>query len=442
MQAYDHFAMTQPWHLPADHSQRTILNDEVHARPPEEMAAPCRVSYIALTQEGVDRDAGLAAVTALAALFRAEPPEPGSNHYSADLGAFRVKWERHSEFLRYTFIVDGADDNPFVTPAIAAVPAAWLAALPGQVMVAAHVALLPPTHRMADPDQDPVELATRIFPRSMLVGSAVGGGAIAFTDFRITADGFTRFLIQDRSMTQWQAGRVVQRLLEIDTYRVMALLALPVAQSLAPVIARVEREVAGITAAMVTASDADEPVLLDRLTRLAAEIDSRQADNLYRFSAAAAYDSLVQRRISELREVRIAGLQTWQEFTDRRLAPAMSTCVSVAGRQEELSRRVARATQLLSTRVGVTREQQNQELLDSMNRRVRMQLRLQATVEGLSIAAVTYYIVGLVGYLAKGAHAAGAPLNSDVAMGVAIPIVAGVMYWALRKARANIHVDD
>ena len=434
--------MSEPWRLPSDHPQRIQLNDEVHARPPEPMAAPCRVSYIALTQDGVSRHAGFGAVAALAALFRAEPPEPGANHYSADLGAFRVKWERHSEFLRYTFIVAGAGEDPFAAPAIGAVPAAWLAALPGQVMVAAHVVLLPPSHRLADPEQDPVELATRIFPRSMLVGSAVGGGAIAFTDFRVQPDGFTRFLIQDRSMTQWQAGRVVQRLLEIDTYRVMALLALPVAQNLAPVIARCEREVAEITAAMVTASEVDEPTLLDRLTRLAAEIDSRQADNLYRFSAAGAYDGLVQRRISELREVRVPGLQTWQEFTDRRLAPAMSTCVSVAGRQEELSRRVARATQLLSTRVGVTREVQNQAVLDSMNRRVRMQLRLQSTVEGLSIAAVTYYIVGLVGYLAKGAKAAGGRVDPDVAMGVAIPIVAAIMFWALRKARASIHVDD
>jgi len=245
-------------------------------------------------------------------------------------------------------------------------------------------------------------------------------------------------LVQDHSLTPAQAGRVVQRLLEIDTYRIMALLALPVAQALAPEIARCEREVAGITAAMVTAHDPDEPVLLERLTRLAAEIDSRQADNLYRFSAAAAYDGLVQRRIQELRETRLPGLQTLQEFTERRLAPAMNTCRSVAARQEELSRRVARATQLLATRVGVSREQQSQSVLEAMNRRVRLQLRLQSTVEGLSIAAVTYYIVGLVGYAAKAFKAAGGHVEPDLVMGISIPIVAALMALGLRKVRQAV----
>ncbi len=429
--------------LPPDHPQRLQLNNEVHARPPEPLTAPCRVSYIAVALDGADREAPWRAVCDLAQRCAIAPPHEGVNHYTADFGLFRLKWERHTEFVRYTFIVDGAPDDPFAEPAIAIVPPEWLERLPGQLMVAAHVALLPPTHPLADPTQGPISLATKVFPRGLLVGSRVaGGGALAFTDFRVQPDGFSRFLIQDHSMTPWQAGRVVQRLLEIDTYRLMALLALPVAQALAPAIGRAEREVAEITAAMVTAGDADEPTLLDRLTRLAAEIDSRQATASFRLSAAAAYEDLVQRRITELREVRISGLQTWQEFTDRRLAPAMQTCRSVATRQEELSRRVARATQLLSTRVGVTRERQNQSLLEAMNRRVRLQLRLQAAVEGLSVAAVTYYIVGLVGYLAKGAKAAGAHIDPDIAMGLAIPVVAGLMYWGLRKTRALVHQDE
>ena len=191
---------------------------------------------------------------------------------------------------------------------------------------------------------------------------------------------------------------------------------------------------------MVTARDPDEPVLLDRLTRLAAGIDSRQADNLFRFSAAFAYDGLVQRRVQELREARLPGLQTMQDFTERRLAPAMNTCRSVAGRQEELSRRVARATQLLATRVSVTRERETQPVLETMIRRGRLQWRLQSSVEGLSIAAVTYYIVGLVGYAAKAFKAAGGHIDPDLAMGLSIPVVAVLMALGLRKMhRAVAH---
>ena len=421
--------------LPANHPQRVMLNDEVHARPPEPLTAPARLSYIAMWCDAEAREASFRAVVELVETTGVTPPDPGQNHFSADLFAFRLKWERHSEFVRYTFIKAGPVGRE---TAIESVPKDWVKALPGQVMVAAHLALL-----AGDTEEDPLTLGARMFPRDVLVGSLIADGkGAAFTDFRIYPDGFSRFVVQDRGLTTWQAGRVAQRLLEIDTYRMMALLALPVAQALAPAIARCEQELARITAAMVKAGDADEPVLLDRLTRLAAEIDSRQADNLYRFSAANAYDEIVGRRIAELREQRISGLQTLREFTERRMAPAMNTCRSVASRQEELSRRVARATQLLSTRVGVTREGQSQSLLQAMNRRVALQLRLQSTVEGLSIAAVTYYVVSLIGHFAEGLHEYGLPVQPTVAMAASIPVVAVLMFLALRRMRRHVRREE
>src|SRR5262249_45419648 len=241
-----------------------------------------------------------------------------------------------------------------------------------------------------------------------------------------------------RATTPWQAGRLMQRLLEIDTYRVMALLALPVARAATPLLAAAEKELALITAALVTADEANEPGLLDRLTRLEAETEARLAETRYRFSAAAAYHELVQRRIEELREQRIQGLQTFREFTERRLAPAMATCRSVAARQESLSQRVSRATRLLSTRVDLTRERQNQALLASMDRRARLQLRLQSTVEGLSVAAVTYYVVGLIGHVADALRDTGMHLNPDLVMGGAIPVVAVAAAFGLHRIRGSV----
>jgi uncharacterized membrane-anchored protein len=273
----------------------------------------------------------------------------------------------------------------------------------------------------------------------VLVGSRVGDDAgIALTDFRVRADGFSRFLLMDRHMTPRQAGRIAQRILEIDTYRMMALLALPVAQALAPVITEYERELSQVTTVLESAGDEDESRLLDRLTRLEAQIESDEAKNHYRFGAAAAYYELVRRRIAELREQRIPGLQTFGEFTERRLAPAMNTCRAVAGRQESLSQRVARANQLLATRVDLTRERQNQALLESMNRRAKAQFKLQQTVEGLSIAAITYYVVGLIGYLAKGIKALGLNVNYELAMAFSIPIVAGLAAFGIRHVRQTV----
>jgi len=417
-------------HLPPDHPLRAELSDEVHARPPEALSAPLRLTFLGLYSDPANRDREWQLVTELASRFGQQVPAR-ANHYSADFGPFRFKWERHTEFTRYKFIVAGPCDDPFDAPALQSVPQDWLASLPGEVLVAAHAMLLPAP---AEPP-DYEALSAQHFGGNVLIGAEVAGGAgIALTDLRVR-DGFGRLLVFDRSLTERQAGRTMQRLLEIDTYRMLALLALPVARQLTPWIGKAERELAEITAQLVAADEEAEPQLLERLTALEAEIESRESAHHFRFTAAQAYHELVERRIEELREQRIQGLQTFEEFTERRLAPAMNTCSSVLARLESLSRRVARATQLLSTRVDISRERQNQRVLESMNRRAEAQLRLQQTVEGLSAAAITYYVVGLVGYAAKGLKALGWHVDVELAMGLSIPIVAAITILGVRHVR-------
>ncbi len=418
--------------LPHDHPLRIPLNNEVHARPPEELTAPLRLSYLAIFIDKEQGERNQQALLELARAHGAPLPDMHSSHYSANLGFMRIKWERHTEFMRYKFIVDGAESRPFAEPAVSVVPADFLAALDGETLVATHVVFAKPGPEPVDPD----ELSREFFNRSGLVGSQVAGGVgKAFTDFRIQADGFSRIYMEDHGLTQRQAGRTVQRLLEIDSYRMLSLLAFPLARQLAPHLSDSEKRLVEITTAMTAASGVDEPEMLDRLTKLQAEISSRHSDNDYRFSASAAYYSIVRSRIRELREERIAGLQTFSEFIERRLAPAMSTCEATARRQASLAERVGRATQLLSTRVDIARQTQNQALLESMDRRAKLSLRLQQTVEGLSVAAITYYIVSLVGYAAKGAERAGTISNPDLITAISIPVVALVIALAVRRAR-------
>jgi uncharacterized membrane-anchored protein len=422
--------------LPSNHPQRNELHDEVHARPPESMVAPLRISFLALLSNPGLREQEWQHVADLAARYGIEPPRKGANHFSADFGPFRMKSERHTEFTRYKIMVKGAAEEPFANFAISALPADWVAAIPGQVIFAAHVALVSAPDILPDYES----IALRSFDGNVLAGAMIAGGAAtALTDFRIHGDGFSRILVLDRELTPRQAGRMVQRLLELETYRIMALLALPVAQAVTPLLTRSEQELADITTALAGTNAHNEPALLDRLTRLEAEIGSRESENHYRFSAAAAYYELVQRRIDELREDRIQGLQNFREFTERRLAPAMNTCMAAVARQESLSQRVARATQLLSTRVDIARERQNQQVLEAMNRRAALQLRLQSTVEGLSLAAVTYYIVGVVSYAAKAAKAAGLPVNADLVTGVSIPFIALLVFLGVRKVHRMVN---
>jgi uncharacterized membrane-anchored protein len=419
--------------LPPSHPRRVVLNDEVHARPYQALQAPQRASYLALLAPAHEREQECAHVAELCTHYGREPPPPEASYFAADCGAFRLRWERHGEFSSYTVFEAGAGGEPFAQPAVNALPQEWVAALPGSLIVAAHVALLPGAESQPD-----IDAISPYFSGNTLVGALLAdGGAAAFTDFRIHPDGFSRFLLLDRGMGRRRAGRVLQRLLEIETYRMFALLALPLARDVGAKLAAAERDLAGITELMVTQGAADEPGLLDRLTKLAAAVERELAASSYRFGAARAYYGLVRHRIAELREQRIPGIQTIDEFMQRRLAPAMSTCESVARRQIELSERVARASDLLRTRVDIVREMQNQELLASMNRRARLQLRLQETVEGLSVAAITYYLVGLVGYAAKALKSAGYAVDPDLAMGLSIPLVALLAAFGIRYVRRS-----
>ena len=418
--------------LPADHAERFALANEVHARPPEAVEAPTRASYLAITFEAHERDGELEHVAALCERFHVAPPSANATHFSAALGAaLRFKWERHGEFSGYTFFASGADQGPFESTALGAIPAAWLGAIPGRTMVAAHALLVaagegvpPPTRMMAE-----------YFAGNVVIGAEISGGdALAFTDFRIHDDGCARFVLLDRAMGPRQAGRLLQRLFELEAYRMMALLALPIARRQSPRVQAIERSLAALTDDMAIAGDRDEK-LLSELSRLAAEIESGLAASSFRFGAARAYHDLIRSRIEELGERPIAGYQSIGEFMNRRLAPAMSTCTAVSRRLHDLSERVARASALLSTRVDIARERQNQSLLASMDRRARLQLRLQQTVEGLSIAAITYYVAGIVGYFTKALKAAGLPINPDLAVGLAVPVIVAAVALGLRAMR-------
>jgi uncharacterized membrane-anchored protein len=419
--------------LPEDHALRRALNDEVHARPPDSLQAPVRLSYLVLVGSG-SRLEDLDSLAKLLEGTGAPKPAADANHYAADLGSHRVKWERHTEFCRYTFYAQGVERKPFSEPAISLVPQSWLRQLKGQTIAAVHAIVVKGTKA-----PDPVRTADTYFNGNPIVGSMISGRTgRAYTDFRIHADGFGRLLLCDHQMTERQAGRLVQRLFEIDTYRMMALLALPVARRLTPFLSESEHELLQIMDAMQTAGDAEEPQLLDRLTRLEAAVEHQYTDNHYRFSAANAYYDLVQQRIEELREERIEGFQTFREFNDRRFLPAIATCRSVSARQSALSERIAHATVLLSTRVSVSREKQNQAILQSMDRRANLQLRLQQTVEGLSVAAITYYIVGLVYYAAKGFLPATSGITPEFVAALSIPLALLAVGLGLRRFRESL----
>jgi uncharacterized membrane-anchored protein len=423
------------------HPLRESVINELHARPFEQLKPPARASHLAVVTGESDEVAREkhAHFLRLCARYDVAPPGEGAKHFVQDLGPFRVRWERHGEFCTYTFLRDGPFADPFADPVINLVPRDWLDTIPGQVLVAAHVAL---EDRDA-PEREAVALS-RLFNHHGLIGSGIGGGnAMMWTDLRVDQDGFTRFLVRDVDLHDRQAGRAVQRLLEIHTYSSMALLALAPARDAIPRIARCDAVLSEITHRLGMLRDVDdERALLGEITGLAGEVERIAAATNYRFGAARAYYELVLTRLNELREQRVDGFQRLSVFLDRRLGPAMRTCQATSERQETLAAHVARASNLLRTRVDVALEAQNQGVLQSMNRRAQLQLRLQATVEGLSVAAISYYVVGLIGHIAEALESSGLPIEPDVVSGVAIPFVVGTVWYGVRHVRQLATRDD
>ncbi|HJV62328.1 MAG TPA: DUF3422 domain-containing protein, partial [Albitalea sp.] len=369
------------------------------------------------------------------------PPAPETNHLSADLGGLHLRWEKHTEFHTCTFWkpLHEAPDS-FEATALADVPRDWLAAMPGQWLVGLHVLVRGDKASRTPSQVQP--LVRRLLREDSLVGASVmDDDAEIYTDLRLDAEGFERFIVVAGDMTPRRLGRALQRLLEIETYRMMALLGLPMAREVGASLVHAERDLAHVAAQVRSAERHEEPELLRQLTSLAGEVESLYARTHARFSASSAYFELLQRRIDELREQRLENLQTLREFMDRRLAPAMHTCVWAARRQQALSERISRTSNLLRTRVEIEQQQSSQELLDAMNRRQKAQVLLQSAVEGLSVAAVTYYAAGLVGYLAKGAKAAGIAVSPDIAVALCIPVIALAVGLGVRRLHQRVQAD-
>lgn len=419
--------------LPPDHADRMALAEEVHARPPEALETPSRLSYVAVLIDPESREREREHLATLCHSSNALPPRPDARNFTATLGGMRLKWERHGEFSGYTFITAGRSPQPFSEPPILGLKPGWLASIPGRTIFAAHVKLVP----VDDKEPDSTFLAAH-FDDQVVVGAEIGGGAgYAYTDFRMRADGFARFLVLNRSFTARQAGRMVQRLLEIEAYRMMALLAFPLVARLSTLITESEEALAALTEELKSPGANDE-VLLERLTQLATEVQGAVTRTQFRFNACRAYHDLVKTRIAELRERRLPGLQPIEEFMTRRFTPAVATCAATAQRLRDLSDRVDQASTLLSNRVDIVREQQNQRILEAMNVRAERQFRLQQAIEGLSVAAIVYYGAGLVGYIAKAMKASGVHVDPEIADGIAIPVIALVCALAIRRAHRGL----
>jgi len=431
-------------YLPPSDSQRLALHNEIHSRPSATFKLPALVIYVAVLNAKVSIADECQHLRLLTGHAHLSVEEMKSNFLQLQCDHFKIIWERHTEFTRYTIIqsLPGNAHWGSQLPDLAihvATGVDWLKNIPGKTITAIQLAML--NEGMDDPDS--IFKAKQWLGQGTVIGGTLGRTtgdqphSHLITNLRIGDDGFVRMLVLTSSATsENRAGRVAQRLLELETYRIMTLLSLPIAKQLSSKLVEAEAQLVDITARIEANSDSDE-VLLNHLASLAAQVESATAEHSFRFSAARAYDAIVHERISEMREKPFSGIQTLGEYLQRRLAPAVATVNATSDRLEALAERVARASALLRTRVEIAAEAHNQELLERLTRGQALQLQLQTTVEGLSVAAITYYVVSLLYYLTKAAKAYGINLNPEMVAGFSAPVVLVLSWTLIRRIHRN-----
>lgn len=420
-----------------DHPLRYALANELHARPFASTSAPSTVVYIAIkhTDDAAhrDRDKDVAHLVTLLDRYGAPHPQPGATHYSCALGRYTVKWEQHTEFVTYMAFSDGLSDRPFDPADFDVFPEDWLEQAPGKRITSAMLRVEP---RMSD-EKINAHIADWFVPESVAVARVIDDAAVVAGDFRIDVSGHQRFAVfAAPGMGPRRIGRVIQRLCEIETYKSISMLGLARARELSPQLGRLDAKLTQIMTHM-TSGDAPADQTLTALLSISAELEALAARTSFRFGATGAYEAIVGQRIEVLRETRFMGRQTFSEFMLRRFEPAMRTVESTRKRLEAMADRSIRASNLLRTRVDVERSAQNQKLLESMDRRADTQLRLQRTVEGLSVVAISYYAVSLVGYLIYPLTEVTGLSKGILTALVTLPVV-GLVWWLVRQIRSRI----
>ena len=420
-----------------DHPLRYALVNELHARPFPVLAEPCLAAFVALMDpdDGAARDkaADRAHLVDLLDRHGSAHPQPDATHFSGAIGRSDLKWESHTEFVTYSAFTPGVTARPFDPAEMTVFPEDWLARAPGKRVASVLIRV--------EPEPDEAEMLAKLeswfVAESLAVARVVDGAAVIASDFRIDPGGHMRFAVFIRPTAGGRRlGRIVQRLCEIETYRAMSMLGLMRARDVTGRLNALDPRLSALVSGL-NADDRPAEEALHELLMIASDLESLAVQVSFRFGATLAYEAIVNQRIAALREERVGGRQTFGEFMMRRYDPAMRTVKSTDARLHSMAERAQRAAELLRTRVDVERSAQNQKLLESMDRRADMALRLQRTVEGLSVVAISYYAVSLAGYVAAPVVEA-LGVAKPVAMAVLVPVVMGAVWLAVRWVRRGV----
>ncbi|MDN3644795.1 DUF3422 domain-containing protein [Pontixanthobacter aestiaquae] len=337
-------------------------------------------------------------------------------------------WERHSEATTLTLILPNGGTEEANAPYIR-----WLEEWNGPVIRATRVFVIPDASNI---DQ---HLQTHGMDLNELVCSDVSGDLRIWSDFGIRGDGYGRLIATAGDVSAPERGRIIQRLQELGNYRNLALLGLPLVQEYGPKADALEAQLSDHAERVALAEDgAHDDDLLQELIEISSKLEVIRSATGFRLSATAAYAGVAADRLAGLSIKTVSNLQSLTEFTERRLVPAARTCSVFTDRLARIAERISRVMHTLDVRVDTRIKEQNLILTKRMERSIQLQFRLQSLVEGLSVIAAAYYLVGLIGFLIKGVWAWPSGSSADLVIAaVTLPVI-GLIYAFVHRTRGTV----
>lgn len=421
-------------HAQVDHPLRNPLTAEMHQRKFLTAHVSSQLYQALVIADETE------ACRSLEALIASWPNVPsftqGARYYRCPIGEAEFVWEAHAEFVTYTLIQPLTDGDRLPPEGLPAIDLPWAAHLPGPIMRSTHMLFLGAEW---EEGERPRHLQAQFSFPDLILCDVAGASARVYSDFRRHGDA-GRIVVVDQGLRGNEAAHVLQQLLELGNYRKMALLGLPVARAAIARLSALELRLANVTRDIARESSATADLLAE-VSGISEELAAIHVETSYRLGASKAYGTLVQDRLRGLEVTRVRGFLALDQFTERRLAPALRTCESLAGRLSDLSARAHSTSALLRTRLDLALAEQNNALLRSLDQRGQAQLRLQQTVEGLSVAAISYYVLALVGYMLKAFHGVSIPASAELIHALLVPVIV-FMVWSIARRHRRAALED
>ena len=438
-------------------TENSILSfkDELHARPYIKLGNNLRTFHFAyLIKENDEKKSWNYLDKFLRKINFQKLPNESSKYWVAEGKDLTVRYECHTEFISLTLIYPNKIENKnkpklFDENFLNLLPIEFLENFPGDHFLSTWIEMAPPNFNFR-----PIDIEEFFYHDNFAGSNVAEDGANVFMSFKsdrtdFLGSGFRRVFIQNKNLRTRRTGRLLQRIVELETYQVLSLLGLPQVRQETSHLSNLEKQITEITKSVSKTAKKnlnkksiaypDYQQDLNELSYVVAKIEEIDSSTNYRLSATAAYYKLVEQRIQDLREERLESFQTSYEFLSRRLQPAIRTTEAFSRRLESLATRAQRADNLVRTQIEMGVQIQNKNLLESMELRARAQLRLQETVESLSIVAITYYIVGLLNTLVE-------PINFDkfliskaVSLALCVPIILILIWYIAKMVRKKIN---